>query len=695
MKQLFQTKWLALALCLCAPMATWAENHGDGTEDSPFDLSQDDVTLPDLTADATYYITGDASESGYTIKFPTTASSDYAYTLFLTNVKIKKSAAAETPDESKQLRALKYTYSLATASVDNCGLYIPDGTSVTIYLTGNNSFEGSEYGIYAGTGTTWSLNPVGVTDAEGDNEQTDITTTTIDITGNYGIVDMSENGFNIQGTKLYNGNYSADGNDFLGKITINAVQCGIYAPYAVNIDGTNLNINVTGEGSVSTNSNTSDAGYIIYDLVCGIYASHGMGQTDKGINMAVVNLTLVASGTYSYGMFLDNADSTCKCYMGDGTYRITAGWCVMHHEQEYACYIWSSADNPTVVIPKGPFCSHYQGYWEDEDHYWYCDNGNSTTGIDGIYIIEDGDNMDDFYYDYNINYKTEVDEVEYVGRNLYAGWNTLCLPYDYKVNASSEEDTRFYQYEEAREAIDAYAEYDSSNDDTYGEGATTITFKILDTTSEDFVLEHDKAYLVWIDDTGHDYDYHKTVQFTAMETNLEVVGNRSGDEEIFFDPVFDKEVMTGTTLDGETSGHTHYKLTAHNQYKSTNPEDTEVYIDKGDEGLYTDTEKYTLTGVANFFNGTSTATTFYPYRCYIDVDERKSEELAKQLTIVFDNGETTGIDRLNGKTLNDGNSVVNVYSIDGKLVKTAIEKTATNGLSKGVYVVNGKKVVVM
>lgn len=50
---------------------------------------------------------------------------------------------------------------------------------------------------------------------------------------------------------------------------------------------------------------------------------------------------------------------------------------------------------------------------------------------------------------------------------------------------------------------------------------------------------------------------------------------------------------------------------------------------------------------------------------------------------------TTGIDQIV-----NGQALVNVYTIDGILVrKQVLENQALNGLKKGIYIVNGKKVI--
>lgn len=74
-----------------------------------------------------------------------------------------------------------------------------------------------------------------------------------------------------------------------------------------------------------------------------------------------------------------------------------------------------------------------------------------------------------------------------------------------------------------------------------------------------------------------------------------------------------------------------------------------------------------------------------PFRVYFTV---KAGTVAH--AIGFDFGGTTGIQNITNAINKAKNG--NIYSIDGKLVKT--QATGTEGLAKGVYIINGKKVIV-
>ncbi|MCD8305626.1 MAG: hypothetical protein LUC49_03055 [Prevotella sp.] len=705
-------------------------SNSGGTEDNStyeakWNLSTGDADFTDVETNdysTIYKIDGDGTDSGQhnTLVFPNGMSGTYWVALH--NVTINTSGRTTTTEsDSKGLhRAGAYFTEVGGSEerADSCGIYIPSSTednplTINMVIDGHSTIDASKYGIYVGENS--QLNIIYIDDQISDYTQNskDPDTYTLTIGGSsnltYGIYNEGKHMF-IH-TVHANNTSQEDNNVLVGTTTITATDCGIYSYNGVDIKGTYMVITVTGGGEVESTIPTETTytdyypGYSITKLVCGIYIA-GKGGESHGAIISMIDLTITAKGNQTYGIFLDlngtseNDNNNPDCYFGFGSVTITATQCVLHHESQYNGYIQSG--EKLILILNGPFCEHVSLYYS-----WYCDGllaDSTSSNSDLTYIIIDGDDLDGWYNDYNIHTQTVVSEVEYVGRNLYAGWNTLCLPYKYKVKSTTDVDDDLYSgYKEGRDVIKKYAIYNSENNDTYDTATNTVTFTILDPDKDNdsaceegtgLVLQPDVAYLVYLPDTQKNY-YEKT-KFTAMSTNLEVVGNKSGETEIFFDPCYDKETMSGTNLDGDSdSNHVHYKLTAHNIYTINGTET----IDEND--TYINDNTYDYVGVANYFNqAPNEGITFPAYRCYIDVSVvgGDDDDNAKQLTIAFDDGsETTGIDQLNGGTLNaiDGNAVVSVYGLNGQLVKVSSAKTATNGLAKGVYVVGGKKVVVM
>lgn len=88
-------------------------------------------------------------------------------------------------------------------------------------------------------------------------------------------------------------------------------------------------------------------------------------------------------------------------------------------------------------------------------------------------------------------------------------------------------------------------------------------------------------------------------------------------------------------------------------------------------------------------------TTGYPaatvpaYHAYIR--RREVHQEAKELSIILD-GETTGIDGVTNDTMGMKNGPV--YDLQGRRVADRLDDNARHQLPAGVYIVNGRKVVV-
>lgn len=82
---------------------------------------------------------------------------------------------------------------------------------------------------------------------------------------------------------------------------------------------------------------------------------------------------------------------------------------------------------------------------------------------------------------------------------------------------------------------------------------------------------------------------------------------------------------------------------------------------------------------------------FRGLRCWMTTDDAASNPKAKELSIaigneIISNGTTTGIDEVKGHYLTNGN----IYTLTGVLVRRAA--TSADGLSKGIYIWNNKKI---
>ncbi|MCD8288984.1 MAG: hypothetical protein LUC26_03605 [Prevotella sp.] len=674
----------------------------------------------------TIYVEGDGSSTGYTFSFPLNATGTY-------DIYIADGTKIDTKVGDSNL---------------NAGITIPRGVTVNLYFDGESSVSGSTYGIYANYGST--LHIYTYAEQSSSSEQaTETTSKTTDLTinGDYGIWFYGSS-LKIDGvTEEWKTNYNIYSytTQNRGQITINSKYCGIYfGPETTGtvIEGCNVSIYIS--GSADDLENATD-NYV--DGVSGIYNDCASGSQ---INFQAMDLTIWAPEDGTYGFF-SNVTNGNGIWFGAGTYVIKATKCVLHHPDGtqysggYGYLQGYDADSKVTLQLIGPFCLHYEGPYYYNNQYnwniWSCDGGEGTLSADTENGDPDGD-LDGGYstlpsnanyqaddqYDYDSSYATiySVTEMEYFNRTLYKGWNTLSLPCDYDLSSTTEEDTD-YEGVEARKVITQVATFgsiisaddyesqygsteegdsngakkistlseeeengDSNNTDDSTNDTPTfdyyLTFTSVDTTTNP-VLSAGTAYLVYVADpmagstseasaedsedestTSYADQWKVLTHFTSMSKDLKHVNDDKGEG---LKTVYHAETMKA---DGEISGDSNTEDTYY--YKLYNPAQEEK---EGDA----------------YFNRPLTTAKVGGFRAYLDASSIGEDGGdVKSLSIVFDDGTTTSIEELDGG-VNAENSRVRVYSIDGKLIKVAGASEATKGLARGVYVVDGKKVVVM
>lgn len=163
-------------------------------------------------------------------------------------------------------------------------------------------------------------------------------------------------------------------------------------------------------------------------------------------------------------------------------------------------------------------------------------------------------------------------------------------------------------------------------------------------------------------------------------------GNRGG-TAYFVDNAGDTEkklsfydIENKEEIDGKTATDNNVTATLFGTYVTktftpeTTPETSEVY------GLKQDNDKLTLIS-------SRTKSTLPAFRAAVKIEKLPAN--AKNIILSFD-GETTGISSIN----NEGITSIlgNVYSIDGKKVASSRDTLVT--LPAGIYIINGKKVVI-
>ena len=83
----------------------------------------------------------------------------------------------------------------------------------------------------------------------------------------------------------------------------------------------------------------------------------------------------------------------------------------------------------------------------------------------------------------------------------------------------------------------------------------------------------------------------------------------------------------------------------------------------------------------------------YPFECYI----WKNATNTRAIDIVFPDGETTGIEYLIGISDSSHDMDVKIYNLSGQLVKVSKSQSveeAIRDLPSGLYIVNGKKMII-
>ncbi len=677
------------------------------------DLSTSEGNVITSRTGGTIKVSGDGTTGGYTFSFPLNATGTY-------DIYIADGTVINIGNNSN-------------TSID-AGITIPRGVTVNLYFDGDVTITGKTFGIYANYGSTvhiytYAEQTSSSDQSSGEQSETTSKTTNLTINGDYGIYFLG-NSLKVDGvTEEWQTNYGVYSytTQQRGQMTINAKYCGIYfGPETTGtiIEGCNISIYIS--GSADDLKNATDK---LVDGVSGVYNDCASGSQ---INFQVMDLLVWAPEDGTYG-FYSNITNGNGIWFGAGTYIIKATKCVLHHPDGtqysggYTYLQGYDADSQVTLQLIGPFCLHYEGPWYIGDKYqwnvWSCDGGSGTlytdTGddnpdgdLDGGYstLPSNANYQADDQYDYDSSYSTiySVTEMEYFNRTLYKGWNTLSLPCDYDLSATNDVDTG-YEGVEARTVITKVATFTSlmSADDYEAQNGSTdvtdtnnakrlttvndvdgdnsdegdseddtpdytfyLTFTYQDTDTNP-TLTAGTPYLVYVESTtaGDNSDQWKILtHFTSMSKDLKHMNDDKGEG---LKTVYHAEIMQhdGTiSSDGDDSDTFYYKL----YNPALDGEDGEAYFDRPPKG-------YTSTVGA--------------FRAYLDASELDNTN-AQSLSIIFDDGTTTSIEELDGG-VNAENSRVRVYSVDGKLIKVAGASEATKGLTRGVYVVDGKKVVVM
>lgn len=278
---------------------------------------------------------------------------------------------------------------------------------------------------------------------------------------------------------------------------------------------------------------------------------------------------------------------------------------------------------------------------------------------------------------WNINTLSAEKQYEYITlyRDFYSTkseeYNTLALPFSLTRKQMRE---KF----EMRDKPDDHAEvYEFT-----GRINNTITFKKIDLENgddDDIVLKKGVAVLIKPIRKRHSYLFEFEKNATAGTVFANVTAGTKTSE--------------GTIESVTTTGNKGYYI---NGEKSETPRDfTHAFYATYQANATVGSHFYYVTADGQVKFATNERTITKAFRGYILGSEaaEKTTQLAPAMMTIDIDGVITGLDdiKIDGERLSS-NVDGNIYSIDGRLVRTG--STSLSGLPKGLYIVNGKKVVI-
>jgi hypothetical protein len=326
-----------------------------------------------------------------------------------------------------------------------------------------------------------------------------------------------------------------------------------------------------------------------------------------------------------------------------------------------------------------------------------------ATGATGYmsYRVHQNDNdfkylltktMDEDNTDYTIVPQRHADVI--LHRTFKEGWNTLALPFgsaSYEKTPKSADADCAEIFQNALQGKGASGASDFMIAAYRGLNTTTNTFYFLKyanvTTDplDEFEpllikmgqgdIASDGKYTFSNVEVNYDADYN--TKYTAEQTK-NLIGKLAGTPSKYVDGNYNHD--TNTKFQNCT--YTNFYFTG-TLYTRTNADNASDFIQPGDYIIQNNNfykvetgKTYGLKGFRGWFKQLPTASPAKSSVFSIDVENN--------------GGETTDIVKIdaNGEEVKDMNNV-KVYNINGQLVGTSL-----NGLSKGLYIVNGKKYVV-
>ena len=270
------------------------------------------------------------------------------------------------------------------------------------------------------------------------------------------------------------------------------------------------------------------------------------------------------------------------------------------------------------------------------------DNGE-VKGIDGYRLIDDGDNSSTINNHYNQGLNSQNNKnYQLFGRTLYRNgdWNTLCLPFSMTES----------QIANSSLSGATIKELNADESSLAANGVMTLTFKNATADSQDGnnIIKAGKPYII---------------RWNASDNLANII-----------DPVF-----TGVNI--SVTEPTAVEFASNCKFVG---QYSPFLISDGSNNTVNNIKEILMMGSGSTVGYSNTPRELKCFRAHFEIPEASE---ARSFQINFDNEDLTGIVNIERQSLDVKRSAGTWYSLDGR-------KLSTEPLQKGVYIHNGKKIII-
>lgn len=307
----------------------------------------------------------------------------------------------------------------------------------------------------------------------------------------------------------------------------------------------------------------------------------------------------------------------------------------------------------------GEYSTKYQTFYYDADVAAFDNIQIYYLGTEQPYVFDEG-NDKETEVSSKFNNTANTNKATYLKRSLKVKtWEPVVLP----VNLTMAQ-VREYFGEEAKVAkLNGVNTLTAKTDNTI-----TIDFKTLRMENEKGVIELANAI-----EAGQFYLLYATKQAHATQTITQstdnyIIGRHN------YSGALPEKTHTYTIADDDCN-----QLTAHGSYWAEKKvvKLGQYYFNNGDLYRSSNKDNYDIKGFRGWLSAEK-------------IDQETGETIPAKIEFGFDADDVVTF--IDGVSVKPATSVKNVYTVGGQLVRK--NTTSTDGLPKGLYIVNGKKVIV-